>query len=287
MHRSAAADAPLALALGLALCLAAAPAGAQPAAPPAAPPAASAPSPRLDYALGLALVRRPAFAGSGAQPWVLRPLWTLKWGRYRLSGPRASGLLGRPGDEGTGASAELVEGANWRLGASLGIDAGRRSADDPRLAGLPDIPRTLRGKLFVSRDLSRGWGLSAHLSQDLAGRGGGLLGGIDLGYGRRLGPGLHGSVGVGLSVADARNTRQHFGIDPAVAAATGRVAHVPGAGLRDLHAGATVQWAVSRAWFGFVGAGVSQLQGEAASSPLVLRRQSTSLAVGLAWRNLP
>jgi outer membrane scaffolding protein for murein synthesis (MipA/OmpV family) len=284
---------PVRTAAGLVCCLPCwgLPALAQDAAPMAAPQAAAASAPStsqpLNYAVGLAVVSRPAFAGSGAQQWKLRPLWTVKWGRFRLSGPRASGLLGRPGDEGSGASAELAEGARWRLGASLGVDGGRRSADDPRLAGLPDIARTVRGKLFVTRDLAHGWGLSMHVSEDLAGRGGGLLGGIDLGLSRPLGPGLRGSVGAGLSLADGRSMRRHFGIDPAVAAATGRAAHVPGAGLRDLHVGGTLQWAISGAWFGFVGAGLSQLQGDASSSPLVLRRQSTSLAIGLAWRNLP
>ncbi|MEK8051249.1 MipA/OmpV family protein [Ideonella sp. DXS22W] len=254
---------------------------------PSAAAAAPAQPAATEYALGLALVNRPAYAGSSQLAWKLRPLWTVKWGRYRLSGPRASGLLGRTGDEGSGASAELAEGAHWRLGASLGVDGGRSSGDDPRLAGLPDQRPSLRGKLYASRDLGGRWGVSAHVSQDLAGRGGGTLGGVDLGYSLVPGPGWRVSFGAGIGLADAQAMRHQFGIAPEVAARTGRTAYVPGSGLRDLHVGGTAQWAVSNVWFAFAGLGLSQLQSQAAQSPLVARRSSSSLALGLAWRNLP
>lgn len=254
--------------------------------PAETPPVAARPA-AAEYALGLAAVNRPAYAGSAQLQWKLRPLWTVKWGRYRLSGPRASGLLGRTGDEGSGASAELAEGAHWRLGASLGVDGGRRSADDPRLAGLPDQRSSLRGKLYASRDLGSRWGLSAQVSQDLAGRGGGTLGGIDLGYSLTPMPGLRVSVAGGIGLGDAQAMRHQFGIAPEVALQAGRMAYVPGGGVRDLHVGGTAQWAVSNAWFAFAGLGLSQLQADAAASPLVVRRSSSSLAVGLAWRNLP
>lgn len=250
-------------------------------------PAEPAPAPRTDYALGLALIDRPSYAGSSSMQWKLRPLWTIKRGRFRLSGARSSGLLGRPGEDGSGASAELVETPLWRIGASLGIDSGRSSADDPRLAGLPDLRRTLRGKVYAHRDLSRDWGLSMNHSQDLLGRGGGATAGLDLGYGRWLAPGLRGSVGGGLTWADARYMRAQFGIAPEVAQRAGREAFEPGAGLRDMHLGANVQWAVSGAWFGFAAVGTTRLMGDAAQSPLTTRRNGGSVAVGLAWRNLP
>lgn len=262
-------------------------AGQTPAAPDMAPAADAGGSARVEYAIGLAGVNRPAYAGSGTMAWKLRPLWTVKWGRYRLSGARSSGLLGRPGEDGSGASAELAEGAHWRLGASLGVDSGRSSGDDPRLAGLPDQRATVRGKLYATRDLGMRWSLSGHLSQDLAGRGGGTLGALDIGYGRFLRPGLRLSASLGLGLADAQAMRHQFGIDPEVAGRAGRPAHVPSGGLRDLHLGVTAQWAVSSVWFGFAGAGVSRLAGDAAHSPLVARRNSASLALGLAWRNLP
>lgn len=250
-------------------------------------PAEPAASPRTEYALGLALIDRPSYAGSSKMAWKLRPLWTLRHGRFRLSGARSSGLLGRPGEDGSGASAELVETPLWRIGASLGIDSGRSSADDLRLAGLPDLRRTLRGKVYAHRDLAKDWGLSMNYSQDLLGRGGGATAGLDLGYGRWLSPGLRGSVGGGVTWADQRYMHAQFGIAPDVALRTGRQAFEAGAGVRDLHLGANVQWALSGAWFGFASVGTTRLMGDAAQSPLTTRRNGSSIAVGLAWRNLP
>lgn len=240
-----------------------------------------------EYALGLALVDRPSYAGSGSMQWKLRPLWTVKRGRFRLSGARSSGLLGRPGEEGSGASAELVETPLWRAGASLGIDSGRSSADDPRLAGLPDIRRTLRAKLYAHRELGKEWGASVSVSQDLLGRDGGATVGWDLSHGRWLAPGLRGSVGAGLTWADGRYMRTQFGIAPDVAQRAGRTAFDAAAGVRDVHLGANLQWAISGAWFGFAGVGASRLMGDAADSPLTVRRNGSSMALGLAWRNLP
>lgn len=258
-----------------------------PARPEGAADAVATATPRTEYALGLALINRPAYAGSSSMEWKLRPLWTVKWGRYRLSGARSSGLLGRPGEDGSGASAELVETPLWRVGASLGIDSGRSSGDDPKLAGLPDLRRTLRGKVYAHRDLARDWGLSMNYSQDLLGRGGGATAGLDLGYSRSLGPGLRGGVGGGLTWADDRYMRAQFGIAPDVAQRAGREAFEARAGLRDVHLGVSLQWTVSGAWFGFASVGSSRLLGDAAQSPLTTRRNGSSLALGLAWRNLP
>lgn len=261
-----------------------------PAAGTAEPSGGAAPSGAVagaEYALGLAMVNRPAYAGSSSMQWKLRPLWTVKWGRYRLSGARSSGLLGRPGEDGSGASAEWVDTPLWHLGTSLGVDSGRTSADDPRLAGLPDLRRTLRGKVYARRELGPRWSLSLHADQDLLGRGGGATAGMDLGYGRFVAPGLRAGVGGGLTWADGRYMRAQFGIPSDVALRTGRPAWDAAAGLRDLHLGVSAQWAVSGAWFGFASLNTSRLMGDAAGSPLTTRRNGASLAFGLAWRHLP
>ena len=77
-----------------------------------------------------------------------RPLWALRYGRFKLSGSRSSGLLGGPGTEKhSGASADLVDNDRWSLNFGLRMDNGRSAGDDPVLAGLPEIRSTLRGRL--------------------------------------------------------------------------------------------------------------------------------------------
>ncbi len=245
-------------------------------------------STRTQYALGLAAITRPSHAGGRDQTLVLRPLWALRHGRFRLSGPRSGGLLGTVGDEASGASADLVDTPQLALRLGLSIDSGRRSGDAPELQGLPDIRRTLRGKLSVSRNWHDDWSASLSLSPDLLGRGGGRWLAVDLGRHWHLQSswlaGWQLSAGAGLTWGDARAMDTQFGIADAVAQRTGRPAYRPGSGLRDWHLGLGLQRPLSRHWMGFGQLGWSTLVGDAAASPLTLRRHGLTLSLGLAWR---
>jgi hypothetical protein len=90
----------------------------------------------LTYALGLAVIEAPTYAGGAGRELKLRPLWSVRYGRFRLSGARSSGLLGAPtAERGSGASADLVQTDRWSLGLGLRFDNGRQPDDDPALAG--------------------------------------------------------------------------------------------------------------------------------------------------------
>lgn len=251
-----------------------------------APPAAEA---RFTYALGAAVLAAPTYAGSGGRDVKLRPLWGVRYGRFRLSGARASGLLAAPGDAGSGASADLIDTPDWKVGAALRFDTGRASSDDGALAGLPDVRRTLRGRLYASRDLGRalgpGWLGQLGYSQDLLGRGGGGLANTGLVYSWPLRPGLEATANAGLTWADGRHMRSYFGIEPAVALATGRTAYTPGAGLRDVHAGLGLRQPLGGHWVLWGGVAASQLVGQAANSPLTHQKTGFSASVALAWRS--
>ena len=248
-----------------------------------APPAAES---RLTYALGGAVLAAPTYAGSGGQEVKLRPLWGVRYGRFRLSGARASGLLAAPGDAGSGASADLIDSPTWKVGAALRFDTGRVSSDDVALAGLPDIRRTLRGRVYASRDLGHGWLAQLGYSQDLLGREGGGLANTGLVYSWSLLPGLEASASAGLTWADGRHMRTYFGIEPAVALATGRTAYTPGAGLRDVHAGLGLRQPLGGRWVLWGGVAASQLVGQAADSPLTHQKTGYSASLALAWRSL-
>lgn len=238
----------------------------------------------LRYALGAALIVAPSYAGGSGQQFKPRPLWAVRHGRFRISGARASGLLGVAGDGGSGASADLVDRPNWRLGASLRFDSGRRPGDDPMLEGLPEIRRTLRGRVYGQWHIDGGWNTSLGYSSDLLGRGGGGIAGLGLSYDWTPIPGLAASVSTGANWADGQHLRTYFGIAPEVAQATGRTAYLPRAGLMDLHAGVGLRLPLQGRWTIFGSLGVSQLQGDAAASPLTRRSQGVTAMVALAWR---
>lgn len=238
----------------------------------------------LRYALGLAVIDSPTYAGASGRAQKLRPLWSLRYGRFRLSGARSSGLLGAPTTEqASGASADLVDTPRWKLGLGLRLNSGRSAGDDPALAGLPEIQRTLRGRLSGSLNLGAGFSTSLSYSADLLGRGGGGQIGWGLGYGWAPWPAATMSVGMGATWADARHMRTHFGIAPDVALRTGRTAFVPDAGLLDVSAGVALRMPLGGRWTLMGGLAMSQLQGDAAASPLTRRPVGATALLAAAW----
>ena len=262
---------------------------AQPPAPPPAGPAGvvdPVAGGGLTYALGLAVIDAPTYAGGAGRELKLRPLWSVRYGRFRLSGARSSGLLGAAtAERGSGASADLVETDRWSLGLGLRFDNGRQPGDDPALAGLPEIRQTLRGRLNGGLNLGGGFSTSLSYSADLLGRDGGGQLGWGLGYRWAPWPQASASLGVGATWADRQHMQTHFGIAPEVALRTGRTAHVAGGGLLDVHAGATLQVPLRGRWTLVGGLALAQLQGDAAASPLTRRAFGATASVALAWRS--
>lgn len=240
----------------------------------------------LTYALGLAVIDAPTYAGGAGRELKLRPLWSVRYGRFRLSGARSSGLLGAPtAERHSGASADLIDGDRWKLNLGLRFDSGRQPGDDPALAGLPEIRQTLRGRLNGGLNLGGGFSTSLSYSADLLGRDGGGQLGWGLGYRWAPWPQASASLGVGATWADRQHMQTHFGIAPDVALRTGRTAHVAGGGLLDVHAGAMLQVPLRGRWTLVGGLALAQLQGDAAASPLTRRAFGATASVALAWRS--
>lgn len=240
----------------------------------------------LRYVIGAGLHWQPESAGARRNETTLKPVWALQWGRWRLSTSGGSGLLGF-GTEvlGAGASTDLIRNQTVRLGVALRIDSGRRSADASTTAGLPDVRRTARGRVYASYALTPDWQVAATLSQDLLGRQGGLVAGLDLGW--RLSQSVRSewTAGVGLSAANGVNLRSYFGVTPEGAIASGQPVFTPSSGLRDVHVGIGYRRSLTPHWIWFGSAGVSRLLGPAADSPLTQKPTGTQVGFGLAYRN--
>ena len=242
-------------------------------------------SPEARWFLGAAMVNTPEYSGSDKQVLKARPLLAARFGRWRFSTAGAGALLDFGGAAaGPGASAELVETERLRLGLSLRVDSGRRSVSSDYLRGLPDVERTLRGRLYASYRLGAHWNAAASVSQDLLGRGGGAVAGFGLGYTQRLGQRTELSAGTGVDVGDARHMRSYFGITPEQAVATGLRAYTPGAGAKNVHTGLLITTAFDRDWIMFIGGGTSRLVGDAALSPLSRSTSAWGLSMGIGYR---
>jgi len=244
------------------------------------------PEPRLRYVLGAAIRYQPEYAGARSNEAKISPLWAVQYGRWHISTSGGSGLLGFGSEvRGDGASTELLRSEKVRFGLSLRVDSGRKSAEASVTEGLPDVKRTLRGRLYASYALSSDWQLAGSLSQDLLGKQGGLVGGLDLGWRLRQAAHSEWTAGVGVSFADATNLRSYFGVTPAGSAASGLRTFEPGAGLRDVHAGMGWTYGFTPRWIAFSSLGASVLMSPVADSPLTQRRLGLHAAIGLAYRN--
>lgn len=244
------------------------------------------PPTQFNYVLGTAVSWRPD--GVGSRRHETRPslVWAIRWGRWRISAGGANALFGFGREiAGPGASTDLINSRLWHVGLSLRFDGGRKSGDADTTAGLPDIRRTLRGRLFTSYALSPDWQLSGALSQDLLGRQGGLMAGLDLGWRLRRSESTEWTAGVGVGAADAQHMRSYFGVTPQGALNSGLREFVPSGGLRDVHAGLGFTHTLSPRWVTFGSAGVSRLLGPAAQSPLTQTPTGAQVGLGLAYRN--
>lgn len=237
------------------------------------------------WLLGIAAVRSPDYPGSDHSKAKLRPLWAWQSGRYRISTSRAGGILGFGVDSpGPGASVEMFSSERLRFGAALRMDSGRSSGDSPLLAGLPDVRRTLRARLFGSYAIDAHWGLGATLSQDLLGRHGGAIGTLDLGYRKFIAPKTEWSSGVGIAFGNQPYMRSYFGVTELSAQQTGIAAYAPNAGLRDVHFGTGITSALTEHWIAFAGIGGASLRGQAAASPLTRATGNVAASAGIAYR---
>jgi outer membrane protein len=241
------------------------------------------------YLLGVGVSQSADYAGAANNTTRLKPLWAMRWGKWRLATSGSAALMGFGVDAtslGSGASRDLFNGDDLRLGFGLRIDGGRNSSDSGITAGLSDVQRTLRGRFYASYKLTPDWQLSGAFSQDLLGREGGGVWTADLS--RPLFRSKTGELigGVSVSAGTRQNISSYFGV-PAGSAAAERLgsSYEPGAGLREMGLGLAYKRSLSRHWVGFTGLGFSRLLGPVAASPLTQQQNNYSWNMGLAYRN--
>lgn len=241
---------------------------------------------RRDYLLGASLVSSAGHVGQTEQRLGLRPLWAFRLGRLRLATGGASSLLSVGRDTvDPGVSAVLATTNGWRFTTSLRHDTGRKSGNDPLLAGLPDVRATLRGRASASLELGPRWSASVSGSQDLLGRGGGFQLNTGLNYRHPVSKQTYWNLGLGAVWGTDLYRQTHYGISPEAALATGRTPYRLGGGWERLSLGWNMTSALSPRWVVFGGLNLSQLQGAAAHSPLVGRKRVYGATLGLAYRS--
>lgn len=245
--------------------------------------AASAQAPAWEAAVGLITHHSPNYLGAADSRWHLIPGMFVRYGRFSIT--TSGGFVTRRNDEvERGVAAELVDRDDFRVSLSARTDGGRDAGDDPTLSGLPDVRPTVRARLSAVKKFEGGWRVGLGWSPDLLGRGGGATLDLSVSHERRVAAGHWVTAGISTTWADNRYMQSYFGITPAQSAASGHAVYEPGAGLRDIGLGITWRAELGPHWLGFVGAGLTRLEGPTLDSPLTRRRDSVGLNAGLAWR---
>lgn len=237
-----------------------------------------------DATLGFIVGHGPAYAGSAERVTRVTPGLGLRWGRVSLVSRSAFSVRGVEAGAGGGLRVELADRDRLRVGLGLRTDSGREESDSPELRGLGDIRNTLRLRLTASYRLDDGWRLRSTAATDLLGRGGGLLGDVQVGRDFMLAEQLNANLTLALSWGDRRYMQAYYGVTPEQSQRSGYAVREASAGLRDLSLGLGMRRAITPRWVLFGGASVSRLLGQAASSPISFENRSWALNAGLAHR---
>lgn len=240
------------------------------------------PEPKLSYLLGAGLRSSPNYSGAAGSQHRISPVWLVSYGRFKLSTGGANALLGYGAEMGgSGATATLLSLRDIQLNASLGFDNGRSASDDPRLSGLPEVRRTITGRLGLGLALGYGWAVGTGLTQDLLGRDAGSQVDTSLSYTWQVTQRTRLVLGGGTSWGNGTYMNSHYGVP---AGASSLPAYQAGAGFYSRSIGMSFTSALGSQWLVYGGLGGTQLRGPARASPLTQRPNSLSANLGVAYR---
>lgn len=251
-------------------------------------PPAAAPHRQKEFSgvLGSTFNNSTNYAGGEQRSTSASPVLGLALGRYTLSTGGGGALLDRDLDKrDSGLNAQLISKDGWRLTGSLRIDGGRKDSDEPMLRGLPEVRRTLRGRLGVVYDANEDLSLRSSWSQDLLGHQGGAMLNNTMRYEISLPGRTELTLVAGVHLASSTYMRSYFGVPATAAGSTSSLPRFqPQGGLHSTEVGFDVRKDLSEHWILIGSMRYGQLRGDARRSPLVLKPDNYSASIGLAYR---
>jgi len=239
---------------------------------------------KWEGAIGPVVSYSPDYSGAAARNVSVSPGFYLRYGRVSIS--NASGFVTRRNKDDVfrGLGVDVVSDDRLRLNLGLRLDSGRRSGNTKGLAGIDDVPRTVKARASATRQLGHGWKVSAGLNADLLGHGGGNMLDFGVSHDRHLTADTTWNIGVGLTWADHRNLQSYFGVTESESVASGYPVYTPGSGFRDVSLGTSWRTEINPRWLVLWGGSVGRLLGPAANSPLTTSTRQWSINAAAAWR---
>jgi outer membrane protein len=222
--------------------------------------------------LGLVMVDGEKFPGSDKRKLHVYPLGEVVYkDTFFFKGDPIPGATIR------GLGAYLFKNEHWAVTASLAPDfTERHEQDDIRLRGLGNVATTMRAALAASysRDW---WRISGAITQDLSSKKKeGVKGGFDFVATWHATERLTLDAGPGVTIANGENTRTFFGVTPLQSARSGYAVYDPSGGVQNIRFSVGMNYRIGRGWFAGAFASESKLQGDAANSPFIEKKQEFS-----------
>jgi outer membrane scaffolding protein for murein synthesis (MipA/OmpV family) len=221
--------------------------------------------------VGAVVVDTRQYQGSDENRFMLLPKLDYQWGNGWFAGTT------------NGLGVNLSSRPDLAYGLRLTADLGRAQNRSSALNGMGDIDAKPEFGGFFNYALDRSTVLTSSLRYGSGNNANGLL--IDVGatYGRELAPQWRLGLRVAATFANADYQQAYFGVDAAQALTSGYAAYSPGAGIRDVRAGASVMYSLNANTMIITAVSLSSLQGDANSSPLTRKRMDATGVVAVSY----
>jgi MipA family protein len=220
--------------------------------------------------VGAGLEESARYPGASTDRMHPVPLVSLDYGGRLFIGPLGIGVA-------------ALRWNGFRAGPVLGFERGRNESDDPRLAGLGDIPTSITAGVFAGYAYGP-LAISATARQAVSHSSNGLSGLLQVDW-RCAFPGVRTLVTAGpdLEFGDGNFERAWFGVSPNQSFTSGLPVYAPRGGINRVGLHAAVTHRVSRHILLRFFARLSDITGDAAESPIVERRSQISVGAGIAY----
>lgn len=230
------------------------------------------------FSAGMGVISQPRYPGSSETRVGALPTFSASHGRWQIGATPGAGAP-------LGVNYTLMQDGPWRLGVGVGTGLGnpRNAKDTSNFSKLGTIEQTTLGSLSGSYT-EGALAANASIVSDVGGNGQGTRAMLDVMYRTRPTDRLSLSVGPGLTWMDSRYASTYYGVSDTQSANTGYAAYQAGAGVSALRLSAGADYQLTRDWSLSAKLGLTQLQGDAASSPTVDKKNQTSYGLFANYR---
>jgi MipA family protein len=243
--------------------------------------------------LGLFVTSSPEYEGGKKRVTGALPDFNLS---YRTKDFGTFGV----GSKSRGASWTIIDKEEYSFGIAIGGDAGRTDKKDgtafrpgsKRLLGLGEIKSSAEFGVFghivagvpISLQIMKGAGDGKPDSKDFSIKGhGGTRAELGVEIPWKITEQITLSFSPSLSWADNKYTQTYFGVTSAQAARSNFKEYKAKGGIKSVNLGVGLNYQIDKNWSANAGLSYSQLQGNAAKSPIIEKKSQPTALIGIGY----